>query len=216
MTKILVVVLAIVGLCVPGVAASDELMRTLQQLAANHLGCDTAQVRVILADRPQLAGPLSDFTLRFASEPRGRTVVRAVSPEHRDLSFSVDIELWSEVAVARSRIARGTPLDTSLFEFATREISHLTPVLPSQIPHLRARRAMAPGAILSTASTERIPLIRRGSRVTLQANRGGVRISRLGTALADADLGETVRIRIDRRTIIPATVADTNLCSVSL
>jgi flagella basal body P-ring formation protein FlgA len=209
-------VVATVGLCTGGPFASDELTLRLQRLAATRLNCDTAQVCVILSDLPRLEAHPAAYTFRFASEPRGRTVVRAVAPDHRDVSFSVDVELWLEVAVARSEIARGTHLDTSLVEFMTREISHLTPVSPNEVAHLRARRHISPGTVLTSACTERIPLIQRGSRVTLQAHRGGVRITRSGTALTDAHRGETVRVRVDRRTVIPATAADTNLCRMSL
>ena len=90
-----------------GFAAAQTPETILRQLAASQLGLDTSCVSLVLMKEPNLAGPISDYTFKFAATPRGRTVVRAMSPKHRDLAFSVLIDIWKDVLVARVPEARG-------------------------------------------------------------------------------------------------------------
>lgn len=197
-----------------GIAAAQTPETILRHLAASQLGLDTSCVSLVMLNEPDLAGPTSDYIFKFASIPRGQTVVRAISPKHRDRAFSVLIDIWEEVLVARVSIARGATLDPGDFTLVRREVTHSTPVATLVAATKRARRRIPAGRILVFDAMEDIPDVHRGARVTLIAIVGSVKVTRTGVALADAQIGEPIRVRLDRRTIILATVTGIRECAV--
>lgn len=197
-----------------GFAAAQTPETILRQLAASQLGLDTSSVSLVMLDEPDLAGPISDYTFKFAAIPRGQTVVRAMSRKHRDRAFSVMIDIWEEVLVARVTIARGTALDPGDFTLVRREVTHSSPVATLEESTKRARRRIPAGRMLVFDAIEDIPDVHRGDRVTLVANVGAVKVTRTGVALRDAQIGEPVRVRLDKRTIITATVTGIRVCAV--
>ena len=72
------------------------------------------------------------------------------------------------------------------------------------------------GTILVGDQVEVTPLVHRGSPVTRVAESSTIEVARKGTALTAARLGEVVRVRVDRRTIIAAVVVGPGLCRVNL
>ena len=77
---------------------------------------------------------------------------------------------------------------------------------------MRARTRIAAGAVMTTDRAEVIPPVDRGSSVRVVVSRGGVKVTRTGTALSDAQLGETVRVRVNSRKVIQAKVTGPNEC----
>lgn len=195
-------------------AAAQSPKAILRQLAASQLGLDTSRVTLALIDLPRLSGPARDYTFKFAAIPRGRTVVRATSPHHRDVAFSVQIDIWEDVLVARVPVARGATLSLEDFTMVRREVTHSVPVSTFEPATKRARRRIPAGSILVSDAMESIPDVHRGDRVTLVAVSGAVRVTRSGVALKDARIGESVRVRLDARTTIPAIVTGPRLCEV--
>jgi flagella basal body P-ring formation protein FlgA len=203
------------GIACAGVAlATHDPTPLLRELAATHLGIDVEHVRVILDSPPGLEGPPDAYVYRFASTPRGRTVVKALSASHRELNFTAQFEIWDRVLVATRTVERGEVLDPAAFTQAEREITRVTPVRPGELETLRASRRIAAGSVLAESLVEPIPLIARGSQVTVVARRGALKVSRKGEALKDAHRGDVVRVRVDRRTIVRATATGPGLCSV--
>lgn len=70
------------------------------------------------------------------------------------------------------------------------------------------RRVIREGEILRAPAIGRLPVIRAGHPVRALHTRGHIRIIRSGLALTDAALGDTVMVRLDRQTSVPALVLD--------
>ena len=197
-----------------GTAAAQTPKAILRQLAASQLGLDTSNVSVALTGKLALSGTPADYTFKFAAVPRGRTVVRASSPEHRSVAFTVRVDIWEDVLVARVPLARGATLNPNDFITVRREVTHVTPAGASALSTKRTRRRISAGSVLVADVIEGIPDVKFGDRVTLVAVSGAVRVTRRGVALKDARIGESVRVRLDKHTIIPATVTGPRVCEV--
>jgi flagella basal body P-ring formation protein FlgA len=194
-------------------ASGDELERSLQARAAGALGVAAEDVEVLLASTPNFARPLVEYDLRFTAIPRGRVVVQASAPSAPSLSFVADVRVKGDVPVAARRIDRGTELQPDMFVTARRDITDCSPLRLDEVSGQRSRRVIVPGAVLTTDLAEPVPLIDRGSPVTVVAQQGAVRVSRSGVALSDARLGEPLRVRLDRRTVIATIVTGRGLCT---
>ena len=95
-----------------------------------------------------------------------------------------------------------------------REVTHTNPVATFDPSTKRAKRCIPAGRILALDAMEDIPDVHRGDRVTLVSIVGAVKVTRPGVALMDARIGETVRVRLDKRTIVPATVTGVRMCRI--
>jgi len=108
MKKLITLGIAALLLLAPTAAVADDLTTLLRDLAAAELGLDPLHVKVVVDNPPQLATGIDEYTFRFASAPRGRTVVRARAIDQRSLSFTADVQIWADVAVALRLVDRGT------------------------------------------------------------------------------------------------------------
>jgi flagella basal body P-ring formation protein FlgA len=214
MKKSIYLTLLLGTICAGHAVATNDPTPVLRELAATYLGLDVGHVRVILDSPPGLEGPPEAYAYRFASTPRGRTVVKALSPSYRDLNFTAQFEIWDQVLVATRTVERGEFLDPAEFKLVEREVTRVTPVRSGELETLRASRRITAGSMLVESLVEKIPLIQQGSQVTLVARRGALKVSRKGEALKDAHMGDVVRVRVDRRTIVRATATGPGLCSV--
>jgi flagella basal body P-ring formation protein FlgA len=70
----------------------------------------------------------------------------------------------------------------------------------------RLKRAVPQGQALLARQAEDIPDVVRGARVLVELDAAGIAISVPGVALADARLGQPVRVRMPRDTVLTATV----------
>jgi flagella basal body P-ring formation protein FlgA len=198
----------------PAVAHSGYCVEALRKQAATELGLDEQDVVVTLASTPLLSGSSQEYAYRFASVPRGRVVVIATAADGRTMSFTADVRVWGITLVAKQAIPRGEQLSDSQFTIVRRDITDYTPVSRNSLSGQRARMAIPAGAALTSDRVERIPAIHRGSDVTVVSAQGRIKVTRKGTALGDAQIGERLRVRIDGRTTIQSTVTAPNLCVV--
>lgn len=70
-------------------------------------------------------------------------------------------------------------------------------ICPSDLSGIRAKRNLRAGQVLVKDMVEPIPLVKKGDRVTIRVELGGVRISAQGTAQEDGMLGDRIRVRRD-------------------
>lgn len=209
--------LSLVGLFWCGTVAalsSDLPVELLTNQVVSQLAVDRSQVSLTLLEAPNLAGPPSAYRFEFGSIPRGRTLVRGLSTEYHDITFTIDVRVWDSAWVTASRVERGTELSPEQFSRSWQDVTDAAPWKGGKLEGVRAKRSLPPGTLLLTDAVEPLPLVARGSAVTLQAKAGHLKVSRQGVALADAALGETVRVRVDRNTVILATAAGADLCVV--
>ena len=67
-------------------------------------------------------------------------------------------------------------------------------LVPADIAGMAASRRLVAGSVLRAADLVRPHLVRRGEQVTVSIRRGGLIITSAGRALADAAMGDTVRV----------------------
>lgn len=195
---------------------SEDPTDVLTTLVASQLAVARTHVSLSLLQAPNLDGPVSTYRFEFGSVPRGRTVVRAISATSKDVVFTIEVRLWDSAWVATSQVERGTELTEELFARSWLDVTDASIWQADRLEGLRSKRTLTPGTLLESNAVEPLPLITRGHAVTLAALSGHLKVSRQGVALADALLGETVRVRVDSHTIISATATGPNLCVVAL
>ena len=107
-------------------------------------------------------------------------------------TVSPRVELYADVAVAKAAVAAGERI-----EFKTRRLAHSAVrgslVDPSVGPYV-ATRPIAAGDPVTHRRAKRLPAALMGSSVDIVASVGGITIKAEGRMLADANLGDRVRV----------------------
>ena len=112
------------------------------------------------------------------------------------------------VLVARHDLARGVVLTASDVDtVVVPAAAHGARTAPPGVVGWRTRRVVRAGEPLRRPAVEPLPLVARGSRVTVVWETGGLRLTREGTAVGAADLGERVVVRVDGARRVTGLVA---------
>ena len=107
------------------------------------------------------------------------------------------VHAWRPAWVARSALAVGQPVGEQQFRVERAEVAGLAspPLPPGQPPQpLRLRRALEAGAVLTAQHVEPQPAVARHQPVQVQVQAGAVSLQASGLAMADARIGERVRV----------------------
>ena len=123
------------------------------------------------------------------------------------------VQAWRPVWVARAPMAAGQPIGSEQFVVERREVAALaSPALPGGQPleGLQLRGALATGAVLTAAAIEARHAVARNQPVQVRVSAGHVELLTSGVALADARIGEPVRVLnpTSRQTYAARVVAD--------
>jgi flagellar basal body P-ring formation protein FlgA len=184
----------------------------LQRLAERTL-LDALRQRGLRAEVRAVA-PLGELRLPAS----GARQVGARLPEHWAparrmpvwLDVAIDGRAWRSVPVwfevkaeqqvwlARESLPAGTALQAGDVQSAWFDITALaTPALPASTPldGLRLRRAVDAGRPLGAVAVEPRPAVLRNQPVDVKLELGAIRLQTAGIALADARLGEKVKVR---------------------
>lgn len=112
-------------------------------------------------------------------------------------SIRVSIKASAQVVVITSDLRRGETLAASNLALREQDISGLKepffvfePLLGKQL-----KQSVRLGQPLQRRQVEFPPLIKRGDRVTIQAQNPGIRLNAMGEARQNGELGETIRVR---------------------
>jgi flagellar basal body P-ring formation protein FlgA len=138
----------------------------------------------------------------------------SVGAQHwRTMPVWFAVRAWRPVWVAREPVAAGQATSQGFFTVEQREITALpSPPWPAGqgLEGLRLRRAVDAGAVLTAAQVELLPAVARNQPVRVQVNAGLVALQAAGVALADARIGERVRVLnpASRETFAARVVAD--------
>jgi len=138
--------------------------------------------------------------------------VRCEGAKPWSIYVPVRVEVIADVVVLTGVAERGAPLGAAALKLEPREVSglvqgYLTDLAATE--NMVLKRQMPPGTVLnpSLLAPERVVL--RGERVRIRAGGGPIAISVEGEALADAALGERVRVRnIASGNIVEGVVAE--------
>lgn len=111
------------------------------------------------------------------------------------------VSATTDVLVAKENLDPQQPLAAILFERQRLDIASLAqpPVDPaSDLRLLRVRRSLAQGTVLLASDIEQTPPVARNQDIALKVVAGGVTIETQATALSDAMIGKSVRVRNPR------------------
>jgi flagella basal body P-ring formation protein FlgA len=107
------------------------------------------------------------------------------------------LERSGDFLVAARDIPRGEALAADAFTVQRLDVSRVqgTPISdPGELLGCRAKLHLSAGAVLTTRTIERIPVIRRGDPVTVTLCVGAVRVTLTGIARNDAAVGDPVTV----------------------
>lgn len=129
-----------------------------------------------------------------------RIAVRVYCPGQPAWSVLVPVQVETEgpVVVARRSLVPGSMPVAEDLELVTRRIAGLAACCATRLEDVLGRRVRRPVAAdlpVPLDSLEAPPVVRRGEMVTVLAGETGFEVRSTGVALADARIGDTVRIR---------------------
>jgi flagella basal body P-ring formation protein FlgA len=107
------------------------------------------------------------------------------------------VRAWRPVWVARAPLAAGQVTRAEHFVVQQREVAALNALpVPSdrQLDAWRLRRSLERDAVLTVAQVEPLPAVARNQPVRVHVQAGHVELQAAGVALADARIGERVRV----------------------
>jgi flagella basal body P-ring formation protein FlgA len=208
-TALLIACLGLAALPLQAAEASVPLTRSrlVDAAAAALFGSHDGQLEARPLDEGDaaLAPPPGALTLKARIAP-GTALARRmlvhvdvhVGPQHwRTIPVWFAVRAWQPVWVARTALAAGQPVGDEHFRVERAEVAGLTsPALPTRQPPepLRLRRALEPGTVLTALHVERQPAVARHQPVQVQVQAGAVSLQASGLAMADARIGEQVRV----------------------
>jgi flagella basal body P-ring formation protein FlgA len=108
------------------------------------------------------------------------------------------VRIWSKAAVSARRLKRHETLAEDDVRMEMREVTHAFDgyfAAVGDVVGMRATRVISPGGLLMMSSIESVPLICRGSDVSVTIVIGAVAITSRGKALEDGDLGSLIDVR---------------------
>lgn len=168
---------------------------------------------------PSVRGELSLSSLDW-SQRSGRFTARFSIAGGQPVTIRGSARMMVEVTVARAAIARGKILssmdvETRLVSSGRRGSGHNN--RPEELVGLSARRSIQAGQPISMKDLEPPRIIRKNQLVTIMLEVPGLVLRTEGKALADASLGQAVKILNTRsKRIINATARGPGLVTVSL
>jgi len=132
----------------------------------------------------------------------------------RRIHVPVIIKKYAVIPVAESTIRQSEQIRTENLRFERRDISAFEEEdIPTneEIIGAAARRTITKNSIITRSLLLSAQSVRRGSVVKLYATVSGVTITSRGTALSDADMGQTVRVlREGTQEVLVCTVRGAN------
>lgn len=183
----------------------DSIRSTAEDFARAQLGGQHGSIRVEsgrLDPRLRLQacnGDLEAFSAAGQAISGNTSVgVRCQAPRPWTIYVPIRVSREQSVVILTRSLQRDTRLDRDMLALLKRDTTALgfgyfTRL--EEVEGLTLSRAAAAGTIISPGLVAVPPTIRRGEQVTLVAARSGIAIRAPGRALADARIGETVRVR---------------------
>jgi flagellar basal body P-ring formation protein FlgA len=123
--------------------------------------------------------------------------------------MQAEISVMGRYLITAQPIAAGILVDSNMLEFRQGDLSRLprqTIFDPDEVIGQQTRRPLAAGTIIQHHQLRPVPLVERGQQVVLEAGGAGYLITREGKALGPGGLGEQVRVRVSRSTILSGVV----------
>ena len=123
--------------------------------------------------------------------------------------ITLKLKLYKDVAVSVNDIKRKETITKYDYKIEEREISSLRgkPIdLNKNFTHLRAKRNIKHGTIISENMFEKIPDVKRGTRVNAIFQKGIVNVSFGATARTEGKVGDIIKIKRNDNKIFKAEI----------
>lgn len=202
---------------VPGRGIADEAKR----FAERNVSWPGAEVKVEVTRLPEdVLLPVGEVSLSVDAMPTTRlpgnttlmVVIMLDGKPYKKVPVPVDVKLVGQVVVAARTIKRYEVISRDAVRVETRDISQLyNGAIPSieEVVGKCATRTIQPGSPIEQDCLEKAPVMTRGTRVTILAVKGGVRVTAIGEALEDGQEGQVIRVRnLDTNRQIQGVVRD--------
>ncbi len=146
--------------------------------------------------------------------------IRCPSPKSWKLLLPVTLRAYGQVVTTTRTLTRGTLLRKEDLSLKEQELNRLGYGYLSDLDEAvgkELRRSVRAGATLTPSQLAAQRLVRRGQRVTILANAGGIEVRMVGEALTDGARDELVRVR-NRKTkrIVEGVVESNGVVRVNL
>lgn len=137
-----------------------------------------------------------------------------------NLYVQATVRVFEQVLVAAHPLPRGQVVSGADLKVADRDISRLRAgyfVDYKKVIGMKVKRSIAQGMALSPNMVERRKIVRRGERVRIQAQAGGLQVSMAGKALTDGAKGDTIQVRnLSSKREVAAIVASPGVVMVRM
>ncbi|MGB0721565.1 MAG: flagellar basal body P-ring formation chaperone FlgA [Gammaproteobacteria bacterium] len=177
-----------------------DLARDFAYEQAEQLQAERVEVKVSPLDRrlnlalcTEGLEPFKPSGSRFPG--RASVGIRCLGPSHWSVYVSVNMALYREVVVAADFLARGDIVSSDDLETRTIDVGRLRAGYftdPEEAQGLLLTRAVKPGKALTPSMLRKRKLVKRGDRVTLIAQAGGLSVSSQGKAKQSGARGDRI------------------------
>jgi flagella basal body P-ring formation protein FlgA len=197
----------------------------LRQELGHDPGAPRLEAR-LAAPLPDLAAPAGALEYRARlvdpSRPRARMAVWidviAHGAVYRSVLVPLAVSAHRDVYVARRALAAGSVAAAADFEQRDEDVAALAdaPLAPGTLARGgRVRQALAGGQVVTARQMAPNDMVLRGDHVRLVSQGGGIAVETGATALADALVGQQVRVRPERSNeMVTARVMAPDLVSI--
>ncbi|SDE99386.1 flagellar basal body P-ring formation chaperone FlgA [Sporolituus thermophilus] len=205
------------GQVVAGAELADAAARAAKQRLAGVDGEVTVSLDAAPTDLVVPAGELKltvefPYGIRFSGLTAAVVNVQVDGRHVATATVKLDIKLYREVLVAARPIAAREIITADSLRRERRDVGRLAPGYITderQVLGLAARRALAPGAVITDSALTKPILIRRGQFIAIIARGGGIEAVAAGQALQDGAEGQVIRVQnIQSKKILSAQVLD--------
>jgi flagella basal body P-ring formation protein FlgA len=143
--------------------------------------------------------PLQAFSNSSANTLGNRTVgVRCNAPTEWTVYVPIRVKVMREVVVAARTLAANKTLTKADLKLQLMDIADLRQgflASPAQALGKQLKYPIAIGTVLPTRGLKQVKVVRRGEQITLVASAGSMEVRMHGTAMADASVGEKVKVK---------------------
>lgn len=175
---------------------------------------------------PRLRLPHCDQDLQAFLPPGGRTVgnttigVRCTGGNTWSVYVPVRVSAFADVVTASRPVERGTTLSAADLRHERRDLGTLSygyVLHTEQAAGKRVLRGLSEGTVLTPAILAAPQWVKRGERVTVLAQAGGMEVRMTGEAMMDGTEGAVVRVRnLNTARVIEGTVIAQGVIQVRL
>jgi flagella basal body P-ring formation protein FlgA len=146
--------------------------------------------------------------------------VRCSGTSSWSLYVPVKVSIYDKVVAAARPLTRGEVLQAGDLKLVERDLSQLQSGYfsdPAKVAGMEVTRTVAMDAALSNYLVKEPLQVRRGQRVSLIANSGGLEVRMAGEALADGAAGARIKVRnLSSKRVVDGTVMSATTIQVAM